>query len=93
MSRCKQSKWNYAVYDRMLRNGRGQGHLSAYKPWITVYDFPSNGKVARILGKKTNRVHHLLSSLETRAFTLVRGGVFFIHINHLITPTFSNTNI
>jgi hypothetical protein len=70
MSRRKKAKWNYDVYDRMLRKGRGQGHLSEYKPWITVYDFPSKGKVARICGKKTNRIHHLLSSLETMAFTL-----------------------
>ena len=50
----RHTRWSYKSYVRFVKNGRGTGDLSEYKPWITVHDFPSNGKVARILGKKTN---------------------------------------
>ena len=63
MGRRKRT-WCHETYLRYLNNGRGQGDLQFYKPWITVHDFPSNGKVVRILGRKTNRIHHLLSQLE-----------------------------
>jgi hypothetical protein len=48
----RSTKWSYKTYLRFLRNGRGVGDLACYKPWITIHDFPSKGKVVRILGKK-----------------------------------------
>ena len=66
--------WSERVYFRFLANGRGQGELDTYLPWITIYDFPSNGKVARILGNKTHRIHHLLSQMEK---------AFFLYLDNL----------
>ncbi len=63
--------WSYEEYLYMKKRGRGQGHGIDYKPWITVYDFPSKGKVTRILGLKTGRLHHLLSSLERMHFIIL----------------------
>jgi hypothetical protein len=50
-----------AVIERRIKEGRGQGYLSEYKPWLTVHDVPSHGVVTRILGWKTNRIHHYFS--------------------------------
>ena len=67
----RNAKWSYRTYLRFLRNGRGRGDLGNYKPWITTHDFPSKGKVTRILGKKTNRIHHLMSQLEKTYFLIL----------------------
>lgn len=46
---------------RRIREGRGEGHFAAYKPWLTIHDVPSTGVVTRILGWKSQRLHHYLS--------------------------------
>jgi hypothetical protein len=46
---------------RRIKEGRGDGYFSEYKPWLTIHDVPSIGVVTRILGWKTNRLHHYLS--------------------------------
>lgn len=51
-----------------LREGYGSGHGKDYKPFITVRDVPARTTTPRILGWKTQRVHHLLSPLETAYF-------------------------
>jgi TnsA endonuclease N terminal/TnsA endonuclease C terminal len=51
-----------------IKVGRGAGVGQNYKPWLTVRSFPSRGRVHRIWGYKTNRVHHLLSDLERNIF-------------------------
>jgi len=56
--------WDKNKYIRYLKEGRGQGEFSSYKPWIKVQDFPSKGMVSRVYGNKTKRIHHLLSSNE-----------------------------
>ena len=56
---------------RFLKEGRGQGMGSSYKPWLTIHDVPSQGRVARIPGVKTGRLHHLLSDHESAAFFLL----------------------
>ena len=53
---------------RRLKQGRGQGHGSAYKPFITVRDISSKGRSHRIYGAKSRRIHHLLSDLELSIF-------------------------
>src|ERR1041384_925751 len=53
---------------RLIKEGRGTGRLSEYKPWLHIQDVPSRGLVARILGWKTRRVHHLLSLFEQLYF-------------------------
>ncbi len=56
---------------RYIKEGRGQGEESTYKPWLDVHDFPSKGNVSRCKGLKTRRVHHFMSSNETRFFYLL----------------------
>lgn len=53
-----------ADIDRYVAQGYGQGEGSNYKPWLRVQDVKSHGKSQKVLGKKTNRVHHLLSGIE-----------------------------
>jgi len=63
--------WNERIYRRYLREGRGQGAGTDYKPWLTVRDFPSLGVVSRVKGLKTGRVYHLMSTNETNLFYLL----------------------
>lgn len=42
-----------------------------YVPGIKIQDFSARGRVSRIKGKTTNRIHHLLSDLETNLFYLL----------------------
>ena len=70
MSR-RSRNWNESVYQRYIREGRGQGVGLEYKPWLTVRDFPSLGMVSRVKGQITGRVYHLMSSLETSLFYLL----------------------
>lgn len=63
--------WNERTYNRYLKEGRGQGTLASYKPWITIHDIASSGNVSRVHGVTTGRIHHLLSSHELRYFYLL----------------------
>jgi len=63
--------WNENVYRRYIREGRGQGAGAAYKPWLTVRDFPSLGVVSRVKGQTTGRVYHLMSTNETNLFYIL----------------------
>lgn len=47
---------------------RGLGNLKNYIPWIFVHEISSSGVSWRIKGRKTGRVHHLLSTLEKLVF-------------------------
>jgi len=68
----KRSKdWDKAKYERFIREGRGQGDLENYKPWLTVQDIPSRGRATRVFGWKTNRIHHFFSDIQTRFFYLL----------------------
>lgn len=42
-----------------------------YQTGIKIQDFPSKGRVSRIKGRTTGRLHHLLSDLETNIFYLL----------------------
>lgn len=53
---------------RRVKEGRGMGRLAEYKPWLHIQDVASKGLSSRIKGWKTERVHHLLSMLETLYF-------------------------
>ncbi len=54
--------------EKRIKEGRGFGEGSSYLPWITIRDVPSQGRCSEIRGWKANRVHQLLSDLETRYF-------------------------
>jgi hypothetical protein len=56
---------------RKLEEGRGTGHGSAYRPWLTVQEVRSNGYVSRIAGWKTKRQHEFFSNIETDYFYLL----------------------
>jgi hypothetical protein len=47
--------------ERRIKEKRGQGYFSEYKPWLTIHDVPSKGIVTRILGWKSGRLHHFFS--------------------------------
>lgn len=44
---------------------------SEYLSGIKIQDFPSKGRVSRVKGRTTGRLHHLLSDLETNVFYLL----------------------
>ena len=54
--------------NRRIKEGRGKGVGSEYKPWITINDVPSKGRSCRDFGIKTHRIHHFLSDLERNFF-------------------------
>jgi hypothetical protein len=56
--------WTEEKIARYYAEGRGKGDLVNYKPWLTIQNVPSSGRVHRFKGWKTNRVHHFLSDLE-----------------------------
>jgi hypothetical protein len=66
------ARWRVRVTEEWImsriRQGHGSGKGYDYKPWLTVRDFPSLGRVHRIWGWKTNRTHHLFSDLELKVF-------------------------
>ena len=64
-------EWNQNKLRRYLDEGRGQGIGKDYKPWLTIQDFPSMGRVSRVYSNKTGRVHHFFSDNETRMFYLL----------------------
>ena len=58
-------------FAKWIKEGRGQGLNSDYKPWLTVRDLPSLGRVHRVFGHKSKRTHHLLSDLELSVFLML----------------------
>jgi len=66
MGRRKLS--SLADFERALRNGYGVGEGCRYKPWYRVQDVPSHGRSSKIPGIKTGRIHHCLSTQESRFF-------------------------
>lgn len=57
----RRTRTTAASIARRIKEGRGEGHFSSYKPWLTIHDVPSTGVVTRILGWKSGRLHHYLS--------------------------------
>ena len=57
-------------YSRALKGKYGLGEGKDYKPWLRVQDVKSKGIRSQIYGRKTQRVHHLLSSIESQLFYL-----------------------
>ena len=67
----RRRKWDEQRYLLDLKSGISQGTGADYIPGISVHDFPSRGIVARISGRKTGRIHHLLSHWEEYYFYLL----------------------
>ena len=79
----KQEKW--------LREGRGQGELADYKPWIKISDISSSGRSHRVFGHKTRRTHHLLSDLELATFLFLEWSQEIIDIREQFPLKFDET--
>jgi hypothetical protein len=72
MHMAKHSRvWNQSVHENYLREGRGRGDGPGYTPWIRIQDFASKGVVSRVKGRKTERIHHLMSNNELAYFYLL----------------------
>jgi hypothetical protein len=67
----RKTDWDEDKFKKWIQEGRGQGEGKEYKPWLTVQDFPSKGRVSRIFGWKTKRTHHFFTDTETRYFYLL----------------------
>lgn len=60
----RQQKWTEKKIAERQAQGYGQGSGENYVPWLLVTDFSSSGRVRRVHGLKTGRVHHLFSDVE-----------------------------
>ena len=54
---------------RFYKERRGKGEGVNYKPWLTVFDFPSKGKIHRFYGLTVPREYHLFSDGEYECMT------------------------
>jgi hypothetical protein len=52
----------------LIEEGRGQGELESYLPWLTVRDVPSHALQRRPKGWQTRRTVHLFSQLEYKVW-------------------------
>jgi hypothetical protein len=57
-------------YQRALKNKYGIGEGSDYKPWLRIQDVKSHGTRSLIFGRKSQREHHMMSSIESELFYL-----------------------
>ncbi|MGE7694967.1 TnsA endonuclease N-terminal domain-containing protein [Lysinibacillus sp. NPDC094177] len=63
--------WSEDKRSRYIKEGRGQGELSNYIPWIKIQDISSRGNVSRLMGWTTMRQHEFLSNLERDYFSIL----------------------
>jgi len=68
---AKKNLISEATFLKWIKEGRGSGQNQNYRPWLTVRDLPSLGRVHRVFGHKSRRTHHLLSDLELSVFLLL----------------------
>ena len=67
----RSNDWDSNKLNRWIKEGRGQGEGENYKPWLTIQDFPSMGRVTRVFGWTTNRIHHFFSDTQLKYFYLL----------------------
>jgi hypothetical protein len=53
---------------KRFKEGRGAGSGADYRPFIRTHEISSVGRSHRVLGRKTGRLHHMLSDLELAVF-------------------------
>lgn len=62
-------KWTENTIERLIKEGRGSGEGTRYRPWLTVQNVSSeDSRQTRVTGIKSGRVHHFLSDLEYYIF-------------------------
>jgi hypothetical protein len=64
-------EWKDETIKRFLKEGRGQGEGSVYKPWLQVQDISSRGRSTRIFSNTSKRVIHILSDLQLYYYNLL----------------------
>lgn len=69
-----------AIIKRLTKEKRGQGYGKDYKPFLTVRDVPSKGRVHRRPAITHGRIVHLLSDLELAVFLLFDWNLSIIDI-------------
>lgn len=69
MSRGRKLE-SFKDYQRALKNKYGIGEGSDYKPWLRIQDVKSHGTRSIIFGRKSQRSHHMMSSIESELFYL-----------------------
>ncbi|MEZ9469353.1 TnsA endonuclease N-terminal domain-containing protein [Vibrio lentus] len=57
-------------FERALKNKYGIGQGTEYKPWLRIQDVKSKGTRSLIYGRKAQRDHHMMSSIESEHFYL-----------------------
>ena len=67
----RQTGWTEVKIAKYIKEGHGQGEFATYKPWLTIQDVPSRGRVHRAMGWKTERQHHFLSDKEYNYFCIL----------------------
>ena len=67
----KIKTWTEQTFERYVKEGRGQGSGSEYKPWVMVQDFSSRGLSSREYSYTAKRDCHLLSNLELSYFLIL----------------------
>jgi len=67
----RNTTWDSKKLDKWIKEGRGQGEGKDYKPWLTIQDFPSMGRVTRVFGWTTQRIHHFFSDTQLKYFYLL----------------------
>jgi hypothetical protein len=63
--------WTDDKFQRYIKEGRGSGEGKEYKPWLIIQDYPSMGIATRVMGYKTNRMHHFFSNVQLQYFYLL----------------------
>jgi len=68
----RTQKWTEEKIDRWIKEGRGQGEGSNYRPWLTVHDVPgAKGRCHRPWSPKFGRKLELLSDVEYNIFQIL----------------------
>ncbi|MDA2638693.1 TnsA endonuclease N-terminal domain-containing protein [Bacillus cereus] len=66
--------------EKWIKEGRGSGIGTNYKPWLKIQDVSSLGRSTRLKGIKTSRQHEFLSDLERNYFYLTEHSDFVADI-------------
>lgn len=66
--------------EKRLKDGRGQGIETDYKPWLVIQDLGSLGRSTRLRGVKIPRQFEFLSDLERNYFYLLEYSYLVVDI-------------
>ena len=65
--------------EKWIKEGRGSGIGSEYKPWLKIQDVSSLGRSTRWKGIKTKRQHEFLSDLERNLLLIFVSNFLYYH--------------